>query len=518
MKQILLLLCFFAGLHSILAQEGIVVDGDLPEAEFHVAINPIDTNHIIVATMHGREVLEGNNLRVHYTFDQGLTWETSTFQGEHPYFNDGGDPVVSFDAAGNAYLVQISFGSDINTIISKSTDGGATWVLGGEVDISATDKPWLAVDRFEDSPYQNNIYVPVVDNLQGPTLCTFDADLNQTNKVLAGSFLEHLPGITVRKDGEVFMSMVGSNDPQEVFIAQYTGGGVELVHKTVVTTFPNFLLGAPAVSNRFQPTVSVAVDNSGGPYDGRLYLTFTATESISPPIFDVFLTYSDDGGLSWTEPTPVHPDTPMGTQQFYSSIFVNDQGVVLLDWYDRRNYPTTDLNTDFYLGISKDGGQNFTNVQLNSISMDFLYTLASGNGFGIGEYHQMVATDHTAIAFWADGRTNDEDLNIYMAKVNLDSPISSIQELGPIYTGISISSPYPTPAREEIYVDLQIDKTARMQVLLLDVQGRILNTTNWRHYAPGNYTEYLTLPLSAGTYIVQVQLQKGFFKSFTVTK
>jgi hypothetical protein len=63
--------------------------------------------------------------------------------------------------------------------------------------------------------------------------------------------------------------------------------------------------------------------------------------------------------------------------------------------------------------------------------MDFQYTMAAGNNFGIGEYHQLVATDHTALAFWADGRTNDEDLNIYMAKVNLNNPATGVQELGP---------------------------------------------------------------------------------------
>ncbi len=519
MKHPILLVLFSCLGLGLFAQEGVVIDAAEPEAEFHVAINPLDSNHIIVATMHGKGTVPGgSDIRIYYTFDQGITWETSAFQGVYEGYDQAADPVLAFDAVGDVYLVNLSLAGGYRTVLSKSTDGGATWEMGTDVFLIPTDKPWLAIDRFENSPYKDNIYVPVVNYFAGPTLLTFDPNFNQTGETLAGPLNEHLPGVAIRKDGQVFMSMVDTGNPNQVFVAQFTNGGQDIVHKTLVTTFPRYNFNSPTISNTFQHCVSIAIDNSGGPFDGRIYVTYTASEANNPSIFDVYISYSDDSGLSWSDPVSVITDAPAATQQFYSSLFVNDQGVLMLDWYDRRNYPTGDLNTDFFLGISYDGGQTFINIQLNSQSMDFQYTVASGDGFGLGEYHSMVATDHTALAFWADGRTNDEDLNIYMAKVHLGSTVTSVQELGPIYTGISISSPYPIPALEEIYLDLQIDKSAQMQVLLLDMQGRILNTTNWRDYAPGNYTERLTLPSSAGTYIVQVQSENGFFKSFKVTK
>jgi hypothetical protein len=109
------------------------------------------------------------------------------------------------------------------------------------------------------------------------------------------------------------------------------------------------------------------------------------------------------------------------------------------------------------------------------------------NGFGIGEYHQLVATDHTVFAFWADGRTNDEDLNIYMAKVNLNNPATGVQELGPISQQISISSPYPVPASEEVFMDLKLEQAYRLSTSVMDVSGQTLWSSDWKEYAPGAY-------------------------------
>lgn len=520
MKQFLSLLyiSFFANI--LFAQEGIVVDAELPEAEFHVAINPIDSNNIILATMHGKSEPGANDLRIYYTYDQGTTWQTSNFNGVYPGYSYAGDPVVSFDAAGNAYLANLSSLGFYAAVLSKSTDGGMNWELKTNIFLIPPDKPWIAVDRFENSPHFNNLYLPFVNVFEGPVLYTYDEDFNLTNQVTVGPLAEHQPCITVRKDGEVFVSSVTWTSPNQVSVSQYTNGGATLVHKTLVASFPDYTDNVPDVSGRFQPTVGIAIDNSGGPYDGRLYVTFTASETQNPSIFDIFLSYSDDAGQTWSNPEPVHSSIPEGTKQFYSSIFVNDQGVVLLDWYDRRNYTPGSLNTDFYLGISYDGGVSFTELQLNSQPMDFQYTTLSGNGFGIGEYHQMVATDHTALAFWADGRTNDQDLNIYMAKVplNLDDPIASVQEFGPINETISIAAPYPIPAAEEVYLDLDLKNNYRLQTILMDISGRALWSSTWNDYLPGDYQLIVPFDQVSGTYIVQVRSDKGFFKSFKVIK
>jgi hypothetical protein len=510
---LLLISVFFA--ISLHAQDSLVIDAALPDSEFHVAINPTDSNNIIIATMHGGST---GDMKVYYTLDQGASWQTSPFTGVHPGFQGAGDPVLDFDASGNAYLVNLTISVGFSTVISKSLDGGATWQLETAITQLSTDKPWFAIDRSDSSPYKGNIYLPFVNALLNePVLLTFDSSLTQTSQVTAGPN-EHQPGIAIRKDGEVFMSMVDWGTPNQIFMAQYTNGGTTLVHKTFLTSFPNYRLNAPDVSNRYQPTVYTAIDNSGGPYDGRLYVAYTASESVDPSIFDVFVMYSDDGGLTWSAPTTVHSNGSDGTQQFYSSLYVNNQGVLVIDWYDRRNYPPGSSNTDFYLGISTDGGNSFSEIQLNSVSMDWQFANEAGNGFGIGEYHQLVATDHTVFAFWADGRTNDEDLNIYMAKVNLNNPATEVQELGPISQQISISSPYPVPASEEVFMDLELEQAYRLSTSVMDVSGQTLWSGNWQEYAPGTYQLSLPLNKVPGTYLIQVKSDQGYFKTFRVIK
>jgi len=127
-------------------------------------------------------------------------------------------------------------------------------------------------------------------------------------------------------------------------------------------------------------------------------LAYTASEEENPDYFNVYLQYSDDNGENWSPRIRVHEDETDGVQQFYSSLFVNDQGVLIMDWYDRSNYDNSNQLTDFIMGISYDGGETFYQMQLNSAPMDFGIASIAGYYFGIGEYHQCVASRHTTPA------------------------------------------------------------------------------------------------------------------------
>lgn len=497
------------------AQDEVLNDANEAEAEFHVAINPIDSNNMIVATIRG--FAGTSNITVYFTRDFGVSWEASEFHGNHNGPNNAGDPVVTFDDLGNAYLVNLTFAEEgyITSLLSKSTDGGETWTFGSEVSGNC-DKPWLAVDRNPASPAYSNIYVPTVLD-DGPRLYVLNNSFENITSSIVGSG-DHLPSIAVKNNGDVFIGSVGISDPNEIYISQFTNGGTTLVHSKMLVSFPDFTFNAPDVSNRFQPTAYVAVDNSGGTYDGRLYVAYTASESGNSTYFDVFLMSSDDDGVTWSSPTPVHADLTTDVQQFYSSLFVNDQGVLLIDWYDRRNYSSPDENTDFFLGISYDGGDSFEEVQLNTESMDFQYATASNQGFGIGEYHQLVATDHTAICFWADGRTNDEDINIYMAKVSINDPMVSIEEMGVISDKISISALYPNPIDGQINLDIELQKSYKLQSIIMDIDGKQLWTSDWVDYSLGKHQLSHSCDLSPGTYLFQVKSDKGFFKTIKFIK
>ncbi len=510
MKTIILL--FFSLCPALIfSQDVLVNDADLPEAEFHVAINPTDTNNIVLAVQRGFG--SGNNfgITIYYTHDFGATWTESNYHGNNSGAGASGDPVLSFDDAGNVLMVNLYSSTGISTILSKSTDGGATWAQVSTVSAGFTDKPWMAIDNSSTSPYQNNIYIPLVES--SINLYTINNSYQNTD-TLAIPDGQQLPSVVVKKDGTVFTSTIdltGANNT--VYVQEYSNGGSNLVHSTVVASFPDYTFNAPDVSLRFQPTAYLAIDNSGGTYDGRLYLTYTASEAVNPDYFNVFIIYSDDNGLNWSAPQIVHSNTDDEVQQFYSSSYINNDGVLLVDWYDRKNYSNTTKLTDFFLGISHDGGDSFTEIRLNTDPSDFDDVIPSSNNFGIGEYHQLVATDYTALSFWSDGRTNDGDLNIYMSKININGPFLNVQEHSLISENFKIGELYPNPGKNTVYSDIQLHQTSKLRYQIFNQAGQKLIESEWKTYKEGAHQLEINHSLPSGLYLVKIQTNEGYHKS-----
>jgi len=519
MQQFLFGLIIFLFSISTYGQDQVVQQSDLAEAEFHTAINPTDEDNIVVVTMHGFQDVTDSYFSIYYTRDFGETWEKSEFEGMHQGHDGTGDPVVAFNAEGELFLTHLVVLDDyeVKTILSKSVDGGETWDLAYEHPDIFTDKPWIAIDKSEASPHKGNIYIPTV------SLDLILISLNESAELISEVEMpdgDHIPSVVTAKNGTVFTSNMKWTDPISLYVQKYSDGGSTLNHSTFVVTFPDYTFNADDVSTRFQPAPYLAIDNSDGAYSGRLYLSYTASENVNPDYFNVFITYSDDEGLTWSEPKIVHSDTTDFIQQFYSSIYVNNKGVLMLDWYDRSNFDNSTLLTDFKFGVSYDGGENFQEVQLNSESMDFLSTIPAGFGFGIGEYHQLVATDEVAISFWSDGRTNDGDLNIYFAKIDIDNPISNVLEQSIIKEGISISNIYPQPVENEINIDLDLKNQENLKFEILNLNTQQVFESPFTIYPSGQSTYTQNIELTPGHYIFKVRSDKGYFKNlkFVVTK
>ncbi len=501
------------------AQDEILNDAEYPEAEFHVAMNPLDTNNIILATMHGFNDEETNKIIIYYTNDYGNTWNISDYNGipDTGNYDGSGDPVLAFNNQGTAYFVNLSISelTWVNTLASKSVDGGATWDFIDVVKAGFTDKPWMTIDRSNTSQYNGNIYIQFVeDNIK---MFTFDNQFNLLHSAVVPRG-EHLPSVATNANGNIYCSGVGMGNPNRVFVSKSTDGGETFDGYTEVVSFPDYTFNAPNISNRFQPTVYLAVDNSGGTFDGRLYLSYTASEEVNEDYFDVFLTYSDDEGDTWSIPKVVNSNNVSMVDQFYSSLYVNDEGVLILDWYDRANYDPGEKMTDFFMGISKDGGETFTEIQLNSVSSDFNHVIPAGNYFGIGEYHQLVATENTAISFWSDGRTNDGDLNIYMAKVSLSDTITSVDELSVITDKISIEAIYPQPVASSFRLKFSVREKTKLSYKIIDNSGGVVYESSGNLYSPGEHTLPVVCNIPSGLHHMIVVSDNGFLKSMKFIK
>lgn len=103
-------------------------------------------------------------------------------------------------------------------------------------------------------------------------------------------------------------------------------------------------------------------DYSKGSYRGRLYISWSDQRNGSNDT-DIWLIFSDDNGSQWSKPIRVNDDRP-GKHQFFSSMDVdNETGYLYWVFYDRRNYK--DTQTDVYLAWSDDGGLTIHNHRIS---------------------------------------------------------------------------------------------------------------------------------------------------------
>jgi len=134
--------------------------------------------------------------------------------------------------------------------------------------------------------------------------------------------------------------------------------------------------------------VDLAVDYSSGAHHGRIYTTWQ--DHADNPHGDdlIMLSYSDDGGLSWSAPEKVN-QTPSGTftdQAFEPAVHVNSAGVVAISYYDFRNDVSGDrrLTTDHWIVHSHDGGATWSESHLGG-PFD-MHQAPYARGYFVGDY------------------------------------------------------------------------------------------------------------------------------------
>ncbi|HEX6652145.1 MAG TPA: sialidase family protein [Thermoleophilaceae bacterium] len=167
------------------------------------------------------------------------------------------------------------------------------------------------------------------------------------------------------------VSTIGETDPEPINCRPYINGNP-----------PCTLVRSDGV------IVDLAVDNSGGAHNGRIYMTWQAHDD-NPHGDDLIqVAWSDDGGRTWSDPVDVN-QTPPGAftdQAFEPSIHVNSQGVVAVSYYDFRNDVSGDrrLTTDFWIVHSHDGGGTWTE---NHLAGPFdMHQTPYARGYFVGDY------------------------------------------------------------------------------------------------------------------------------------
>lgn len=251
------------------------------------------------------------------------------------------------------------------TRVHRSDNLGASWAE--PIATTYLDNEDLAVD-WTGGPYHGRVYlVGILTNRSVPgrryLAVAYSTDGGQTFQTVErypepGTFQGHGGAPVVAPDGDLIVPITvyygASSDsteapPPVVAIVRVTDGGAEISAPAAVAPYESCGEAGPPV---------VAVDNSTGPFRGRIYAAFPDG---SGGRCQIQMSWSDDG-VSWSTPIPVDdPAIPLeprvGPDVFLPAIAVNQHGVVGITWYDRREDPR---NRDFRLRFtaSADGGHS----------------------------------------------------------------------------------------------------------------------------------------------------------------
>ena len=347
------------------------------QGEGTIALDPANPNLLFAASNQDVPgVIPG--IFAAYSTDGGLTWTRRTL-GTGPT-GDGlplsfTDPEAAFDQYGNLFLTYIdpSPGNTVNVLLS--TDGGQTFRLltsvtdqnnpGGVDQTKVTTGPGL--DGADGS-----VWVSYLDTSQ--MIATISAAVTGLNQIGTFSAPQEVPGssggnydcVSIGPSGQALVSW--QDNPAGAGPAQIydnldiagpgagTNGWGPVAQKVTTTNVGGMYPIPPQQTRTIDSEPKVAFDDSGDQYEGRVYLSYTDAPSSGSPDTVVNLIYSDDDGVTWSDPIAVDPGE---NSQFLPSIAVDPvTGNVAVSWYDARNDPNG-TGVQFFAAVSNNGGTSF---------------------------------------------------------------------------------------------------------------------------------------------------------------
>jgi hypothetical protein len=538
-----------------------ITSSPLAESEVTAAIHPIDTNRVVVSTMRttGNEEVDETEIDIYFTDDGGLSWERSDFRPMRASSlfavkMGGGDPVLTYDAEGRVHLVwlrlEFSFTLDIKASIlhAYSEDGGRTWTedakpveeytvgLSDPGNVSIGDKPWIVADTEPGSPYYGSLY------LMHTQLAFESADSvpyqiimrrwsresgwaeNSTVAISSEQLLFcHFPHAAIGVNGEVHLLVAGASvsDPYTALYHSVSSdagesfGPPNRVSYFDLSCFLQEETADPCVDGVVASRTTSSSYIYANPSTRELYAIWHSSgfrEAVTEGV-DVYFSRSDDAGRTWSPPIVVNQDQDPATDNFLPTGTLSRNGGFALTWYDQRATP----DSTHYYGRwydSHSGGFGPETV-ISSQPTSFGQVGLRNGGFGVGEYNGTVSTNNTLIPVWADGRNNDGNLEIFVARVARESgQIVSVRQIGRELFGLTLATnPVTSVLRASLHLPPGPAPNS-IQAQIYDGMGRLLTTQRLaplsadgiieisvRQYASGMY--YLHVTDTSGAYATQ---------------
>ena len=418
----------------------------ISQTEPAIAVNPANGSNLVAGFHDLFPHTQDFVCRFTSTINGGTSW---TLGGSTPLRTSGNfcsDSAIAADANGNFYFayLDITFGSQRSDIdVAKSTDGGMTFdtfsvAVNGQPSRNFPDKEYIAVDTQAGSPFKGNIYITwtdflnphdrkALDNGQIKAVVSSDGGSTWSTPVaVSGSaqFPEAISGSlpVVAPDGTIFVfyaDFIAGTGPLSIKFSKSTDGGVNWSAPADVASHlsspgrfrlknadPSFgaIPGRGFRSNSF-PTAVIAPDST----IFVAWADFPGGSCVNdgtgrPPCTnsDVRLSFSKDGGASWTKPAKVTDETN-ATDQFFPWIATHPDGRLSIIWQDKR-LDSANINFDTFYTSTTNGQAFSSNVRVSSAT-----SLAGLTTF-IGDYNNLAVTDVNIFPVWTDRRFRNNDI------------------------------------------------------------------------------------------------------------
>ncbi|OGF57688.1 MAG: hypothetical protein A2Z21_05415, partial [Candidatus Fraserbacteria bacterium RBG_16_55_9] len=209
---------------------------------------------------------------------------------------------------------------------------------------------------------------------------------------------------------------------------------------------------------------TVAVDRSGGTFNGRVYLVWSHA-IIAPGVIEegdiYFMAFNEDLSQKILPKQINVEDLNEGaTGQFMPFITATGKGVVAVAWYDRRNDPVNDLDIDVYMARSYDGGTTFeaderiTDTSFGIPPLNPNFNPGIANCY-MGDYNEATADKKHVYLAWggntflaSDDSTPDPDVFGCKQKVSMEMEASErLKAMALLPMGILFVGAWVAPRR-----------------------------------------------------------------------
>ena len=346
----------------------------------------------------------------------------------------GSDPTLAFDTQGNVFygyiVVFFGNGNGINgteMAVAKSTDGGKTYPSVNFFSFENgtnhfNDKPMITTDTNAGSALRDNVYIAwdaaSGGSIGGGVRVATSSDHGASFSITRaddpsgpGRSIGASPA--VGPNGELYVAWNDYVANAIVFNRSFDGGRSWGVPNTVSAKTLPFDIAIPAESFRGALVYpSLGVDVSSGPHRGRIYCSWM---DLTPAnVTDIFISYSDNNGASWSTPTRVPDQFTFPVDRFNHWMSIDPtNGDVNVAFYDTRNDTTgARFQTDYYLARSTNGGVGFpaadirvSTVSSNEHDCNGIFPCDGINyGNQQGDYEGLVSFNGTSYPIWTDSR------------------------------------------------------------------------------------------------------------------